>query len=91
METDQALLGNQAGYTVFQFGGRTIRFRAPYSLERYTKVKTWEAGYLVVDAKYKHNTSDEEEYIDLTPVLRDLYIEPASFLAPIKGVRIVND
>ncbi len=38
MATDQALLSNQAGYTVFQFGGRTIRFRAPYSLERYTKV-----------------------------------------------------
>lgn len=91
METDQALLSNQAGYTVFQFGGRTIRFRAPYSLERYTKVKTWDAGYLVVDAKYRHNAGDEEEYIDLTPVLQDLYIDAAAFLAPIKGVRIKND
>lgn len=91
MATDQALLSNQAGYTVFQFGGRTIRFRAPYSLERYTKVKTWDAGYLVVDAKYRHNAGDEEEYIDLTPVLQDLYIDAAAFLAPIKGVRIKND
>ncbi len=38
METGQALLSNQAGYTVVQFGGSTIRFRAPYSPERYTKV-----------------------------------------------------
>ncbi|MBR0217938.1 MAG: hypothetical protein IJQ33_01855 [Clostridia bacterium] len=91
MEANQALLSNQAGYTVFRFGGRTIRFRAPYSLERYTRVKTWDAGYLVVDAKYKHNVGDEEEYIDLTPVLRDLYIDPATFLPSIKGVRIEND
>lgn len=91
MENDQALLGNEPGYTVFRFGGRTIRFRAPYSLERYTNVRTWDAGYLVVDAKYSHNAGDEEEYIDLLPILEDLYIDPASFLSPIKGVKIADD
>ena len=28
-----------------------IRFKAPYSLERYTDVVKWEDGYLVVKAK----------------------------------------
>ena len=91
MEANQALLSNRAGYTVFQFGGRTIRFRAPYSLERYTRVKTWDAGYLVVEAKYRHNAENEDEFIDLTPILEDLYIDPAAFLPSIKGVRIEND
>ena len=36
MNTQQALLSNEANYTVFRFGDKTIRFRAPYSLERYT-------------------------------------------------------
>ena len=34
-----ALLSNKDGYTVFQYGKHTIRFRAPYSLERYTEIK----------------------------------------------------
>ena len=29
-------------------------------LERYTKVLEWDNGYLVVMAKYKNNTIDEE-------------------------------
>lgn len=38
MNTQQALLSNEANYTVFRFGDKTIRFRAPYSLERYTGI-----------------------------------------------------
>lgn len=34
---NQAVLSNRDGFTVFRFGKYTIRFRAPYSLERYTK------------------------------------------------------
>ena len=86
-----AILSNRDGFTVFQFGRHVIRFRAPYSLEKYTKIKEWNKGYLVVDAKYQHNSQDEEEYIDLIPILQDLYIDPAVFLAPIEGVRIVYD
>lgn len=86
-----AILSNRDGFTVFQFGRHVIRFRAPYSLEKYTKVKEWNKGYLVVDAKYQHNSQDEEEYIDLIPILQDLYFDPAVFLAPIEGVRIAYD
>ena len=52
---NEAILGNEKNFTVFQFGRHIIRFRAPYSLERYTKVKEWNQGYLVVMAKYEHN------------------------------------
>lgn len=41
MNTQQALLSNEANYTVFRFGDKTIRFRAPYSLERYIGIQEW--------------------------------------------------
>lgn len=84
----RALLSNMDGYTVFRFGGHTIRFRAPYSLERYTEVKEWDNGYLVVMAKYAHNADPEEDYIDLVPILKNLFFDAAKFLLPIKGVEI---
>ena len=83
-----ALLSNRDGYTVFQFGKHTIRFRAPYSLERYTEIREWDNGYLVVMAKYSHNAEPEEDYIDLVPILRNLFFDTTAFLAPIKGVRV---
>ena len=83
-----ALLSSRDGFTVFQFGKYTIRFRAPYSLERYTEVRKWDNGYLVVMAKYTHNTKPEEEYIDLVPILKNLFFDAATFLAPIKGVKV---
>ena len=88
---NQALLSNQDGFTVFRFGKHTIRFRAPYSLERYTEIKEWDNGYLVVMAKYRHLTEPEEEYIDMVPILKDLFFDAAAFLVPIKGVRICNE
>ena len=51
-------------------------------------VVRWDDGYLVVLAKYSHNTEPEEEYIDLKPILKDLYLDSATFLKPIKSVRI---
>lgn len=87
---DIATLGNDDVFTVFSFRNRTIRFRAPYSLEMYTEVKEWDNGYLVVMAKYRHNSEPEEDYIDLLPILDGLYINAAEFLNPIKGVAIVN-
>lgn len=86
-----AILSSGNGFTVFRSGNHVIRFKAPYSLERYTRVKEWDNGYLVVDAKYRHNEHDEEEYIDLIPILKDLYFEPSTFLEPIKGVKIEYD
>lgn len=87
---DFATLSNEKDFTVFKYGNRIIRFKAPYSLEKYTSVKEWDNGYLVVMAKYAHNQESEEEYIDLMPILNDLYISPKKFLAPIKEVRIEN-
>ena len=84
----EATLSNADGFTAFSFGGYNIRFKAPYSLERYTDVVKWEDGYLVVKAKYRHNAEPEEEYIDLKPILDGLYIDYDSFLKPIKSVRI---
>ncbi|MFR8033347.1 MAG: hypothetical protein ACLU6W_04920 [Lachnospiraceae bacterium] len=83
-----ALLGKKKGYTVFQFDGVTIRFRAPYSLEKYTEVKEWDHGYLVVMAKYEHNSKPEEEYIDMVPILENLYMNADNFLDQISEVRI---
>ena len=90
METNEseAVLSSGEGFTAFNFGGYHIRFKAPYSLERYVDVVSWDDGYLVVLAKYSHNTEPEEEYIDLKPILKGLYIDSAAFLKPIKSVRI---
>ena len=89
--SDEAVLSSENEYTIFRYDRYIIRFRAPYSLERYTQVKKWDKSYLVVMAKYSHNQRDEEEYIDLIPILEDLYYDAHKFLEPIKKVRIQYD
>lgn len=54
-------------------------------------MKEWNHGYLVVMAKYSHSQNDEEEYIDLIPILEDLYMDAEEFLTPIQKVRIQYD
>ena len=85
---NEAILSSAEGFTAFSFGGYNIRFKAPYSLERYVDVLRWDNGYLVVLAKYSHNAEPEEEYIDLKPILDGLYIDSDAFLKPIKSVRV---
>lgn len=85
---DYACLSNEDGYTVFQYRDTVIKFKAPYSLEYYTAVKEWDNGYLVVMAKYRHNKENEEEYIDLIPILESLHFDSEEFLEPIKRVII---
>ena len=87
MATGCAFLSNKDKFTVFRYGKYTIRFRAPYSLEKYTDIKEWDAGYLVVMAKYK-GAPAEEEYIDLVPILNNLYIDADAFLKPIRKVEL---
>jgi hypothetical protein len=54
-------------------------------------VKEWDNGYLVVDAVYSQNKDKlVEDYIDLIPILKDLYIDPEHFLQPIKSVEVDN-
>lgn len=88
---EEAYLSNDHDYTIFRYADYMIRFLAPYSLEKYTEVKEWDNGYLVVMAKYKHNAEAEEEYIDLVPILTNLYIDADEFLKPIKKVRVLYD
>lgn len=91
MRNEEAYLSNDETYSIFKYNDYVIRFLAPYSLERYTKVIEWDNGYLVVMAKYEHNDVEEEEYIDLVPVLNNLYFDAYEFLKPIKKVRILYD
>lgn len=81
-----AVLSNRGTYTTFTFGETCIRFKAPYSLERYLKVKEWDHGYIVVDAKYSHSSEPIEEYIDLVPILENLYMDADKFLSRISNV-----
>ncbi len=84
---DYAILRNNEEYTIFEFNNQIIRFATSSRLERYTKVVEWDYGYLVVMAKYK-NVGEVEEYIDLIPILQNLYYDIDAFLVPIKEVRI---
>ena len=86
-EEEKAVLSSSGEYTTFSFAGKTLTFLTGKDLDRYLSVKEWDHGYLVVMAKYKSRPM-EEEYIDLLPILHNLYIDSESFLAPIKGVNI---
>lgn len=85
----QALLSNEGNMTSFRFGNSNIRFRTPKCLKHYVKIKEWDKGYLVVTADYE-GIGLAEEYIDLLPILKNLYINPKTFLEPIKSVIINN-
>ena len=91
MVNSKALLSKDGRYISFSFNGRTIRFMGPYSLVRIARVKEWDNGYLVVDAVYSHSQDKlVEDYIDLVPILENLYIDPKLFLKPIKSVEVEN-
>ena len=84
---DEAVLSSNGEYTTFSYGGRTLTFMTSKDLDRYTEIKEWDNGYIVVMAKYK--SKDEcEEYIDLLPILKNLYMDAETFLKPIKRVVI---
>ena len=83
-----ATLSSSGDFTIFKFGTHTIRFRTSSRLVKYTSVKEWDKGYLVVDALYSNIPHVEEEYIDLVPILNNLYFDAECELAPIKEVSI---
>ncbi len=88
--TGVATLSHRDEMTSFKYGGADIRFRTPASLQRYTAVKEWNKGYLVVMARYE-GLGEMEEYIDLLPILKNLYIEPEDFLQNVRSVSIDYD
>lgn len=85
--TNEATLSSKGDMTSFTFGYYNIRFRTPSRLKRYTEVKEWDNGYIVVMADYD-GIGIIEEYIDLIPILENLHINPDTFLKPIKTVKI---
>lgn len=85
---DTAILSSFDRYTTFSFGDQTLMFRTCDGLEKYTKVLTWDHGYLEVLAKYRQYDGEIEEYIDLEPMLDRLYMDKTAFLKPIRNVRI---
>jgi hypothetical protein len=85
---DTAVLSSFDNYTTFSFGGKTLTFRTCDGLEKYVRVLTWDNGYIEVLAKYRQMEHEIEEYIDLIPVLDDLFMDKNAFLKPIKNVRI---
>ena len=85
--TNEAILSNKEDMTSFKFGNYNIRFRTPSRLKRYTDVNEWDNGYIVVMADYD-GIGITEEYIDLVPILKNLYINPSVFLKPIQTVKI---
>ena len=87
----EATLSSAGDLTVFSFGDHVIRFKTSPHLERYVGVKEWDKGYIVCTAKYDNAAQAEEEYIDLIPILRNLYFDPDEFLAPIEKVRVCYD
>ncbi len=76
--------------TSFRYGGNDIRFRTPKRLKRYVEVKEWDNGYIVVMADYE-GLGVMEDYIDLQPILENLYMNPKTFLKSIKSVRIADN
>ena len=83
---DTAYLSNAGKYSSFAYNGDVIRFMTSPKLVHYTKVTKWDKGYIEVIARY--GDKNEEEYIDLVPILKNLCIEPEEFLKPIKNVEV---
>ncbi|MBQ9210906.1 MAG: hypothetical protein IJ153_04330 [Clostridia bacterium] len=84
---DMAKISVEGKYSIFSFRDTRIRFRTSTKLKKYLRVKEWDNGYLVVDVDYS-TLGETEEYVDITSILDDLYIDPDRFLKPIKGVLI---
>lgn len=83
-----AYLSNNKDIISFTFGDKIIRFRGPYSLDKISRIIEWDKGYIVIMAKYHHSHDEIEDYIDLVPILDNLYIDADNFLKPIKEVKL---
>ena len=83
-----AYLSSKGRYISFSSQNRVIRFMGPYNLQRIERVKKWDNGYIVVDAKYDNQLENIEDYIDLVPILERLYINPEEFLKQVNNVEV---
>lgn len=67
-----AYLSNDGEYTFFTFGDRTISFLTSRNLEKYLEIVEWDHGYIVVLSK-NYNREQEEDYIDLIPIIETFW------------------
>ena len=66
-----------------------ITFMHGKDLIKYLRVKEWDNGYLVVECLGKVK-GKYEDYIDLSHILKNLYMDPEENLRDIQGVIIEN-
>ncbi len=90
MSSTTAYLSNHDGYAFFQYLDKTIMFLIGKSILKYRRIKEWDDGYLVVDEETKDHQV-RESYIDMKPILENLYIDDEKFLASIEKVEVKND
>ena len=83
-----AYLSSKGQYISFTYKDKVIRFIGPINLQHIESVKEWDKGYIVVDVQYSNSKEDVEDYIDLIPILKRLYINADEFLKPIKSVEV---
>lgn len=84
----EAILSSSGNMTSFSVGDCVIRFRTSDHLVRYEDVLKWEDGYIECLATYDNPPMTEDEYIDLIPILENLYFDPTEFLRGIERVRV---
>lgn len=87
MNSGIAVLSSDGRYTKFLYNGKTITFLHGKDLIKYTSVKEWEDGYLVVECIGKVK-GEYEDYIDMPYILENLYMDPKAFLSGLIGVRV---
>ena len=85
-----ALLGSIDDMAVFEFNDVYIRFKVSKALKSFKKILLWDNGYIEVIADYGEQ-GETEEYIDLIPILNNLYMEPDAFLKDIEEVKIKDE
>ncbi len=86
---DTAILSCQGQYSKFIYNDTVITFIHGKDLVKYLAVKEWDNGYLVVECLGKVK-GDYEDYIDLSYILENLYMDPEEYLRDVKGVIIEN-
>ena len=84
----EAFLSNDGGMTSFAVDDYVIRFRTSDNLVQYEDVTKWDDGYIECIATYDNPRVTEEEYIDLVPILENLYFDAEEFLRGIGRVSV---
>lgn len=87
MDNSTAYLYNDGEYSFFSFRNIKLKFLTSKNLEKYIAVKEWDNGYLVITKK-NIGKDEQEDYIDLEPILENLYMDPQKFYKPIKKVEV---